>query len=229
MNKAELGAAGVNSQARSHTHKVGVWLGLMGVWTGNQTSDTVCHPHTTVICGFEVCFAVWKLEPFINLFLLGQKVWVACRRLGITICLLKWYFTLSVTSVFNYKCVLHADKGDSYMLLEVVDQRDRTFARKRESTGHACLLESGDLIHPSASLSAACQRLGCSTSPCNSAARNTTSLHLQAVEKEQGEAFPVWRGNYNSLMNLLLSDPSFKTVVLMIFFWVNIDNIYMDS
>lgn len=31
------------------------------------------------------------------------------------------------------------------MLLEFVD---RTFARKRESTGHACYLESGNLIHP---------------------------------------------------------------------------------
>lgn len=130
MNKAELGAAGVNSQARSHTHKVGVWLGLMGAWTGNQTSDTVCHPHTTVICGLEVCFAAWKLEPSINLFLLGQRVWVACRRFGI--CLLEWYFALSVTSVFNYKCHLHANRGVWYVLLESVDQRDRTFARKRE-------------------------------------------------------------------------------------------------
>lgn len=70
-----------------------------------------------------VCFAAWKLEPFINLFLLGQRVWVAYRRFGITICFLEWYFALSVTSVFNYKCLLHTDRGGSYMLLEFVDQR----------------------------------------------------------------------------------------------------------
>lgn len=135
MNKAELGAAGVNSQARSHTHKVGVWLGLMGAWTGNQTSDAVCR---SVICGLQVLFAACTQELFIILFLLGHRFGLLAEgllSLFVSRTVLCSNCDLRVTC--HCKCHLHTHVRGSYTLLEFVDERTGTFAGKKGSMGRA--------------------------------------------------------------------------------------------
>lgn len=143
MNKAELGAAGVNSQARSHTHKVGVWLSLMGAWTGNQTSGAACHRHAAVIDGLKVHFAVCKHKLFVSFFSAGAQV--LCYSWNGWYChlFLEGCFALAVTSIpcfiVNVTCTLtwEAVSGVSGLESKYICQERKTRVR------HAAVFTGG--------------------------------------------------------------------------------------